>query len=160
MPIVLCRVDERLIHGQVVVGWGGPLRVERIIVIDDELAQSAWEQELYVLGVPDGLEAEFHSVDDARASMAGWAEDAPRTVLLFRDVATLARLAENGGLCGQQVNLGGIHHAPGRRQVLPYLFLNRDEEAELRRVADQGIVIAAQDLPGSRSILLDQLLAA
>jgi mannose/fructose/N-acetylgalactosamine-specific phosphotransferase system component IIB len=52
MPIVLFRVDERLIHGQVVVGWGGPLHADRIVVVDDAIAGSPWEQELYCLGVP------------------------------------------------------------------------------------------------------------
>jgi mannose/fructose/N-acetylgalactosamine-specific phosphotransferase system component IIB len=59
MPIVLCRVDERLIHGQVVVGWGTNLHVRRIVVADDELADSAWEQELYRAGVPDEVRPSF-----------------------------------------------------------------------------------------------------
>ena len=47
MPIVLFRVDERLIHGQVVVGWGSKLRPDRFLVVDAALATSEWEQELY-----------------------------------------------------------------------------------------------------------------
>ena len=46
VPIVLFRVDERLIHGQVVIGWGHELRPERYVVVDDDLAESPWEQEL------------------------------------------------------------------------------------------------------------------
>jgi PTS system mannose-specific IIB component/fructoselysine and glucoselysine-specific PTS system IIB component len=52
MPIVLLRVDERLIHGQVVVGWGEHIHMDRIAVVDDEISASPWEQELYCLGVP------------------------------------------------------------------------------------------------------------
>jgi hypothetical protein len=65
MPVVLYRVDERLIHGQVVVGWGGPLNADRLIVVDDDLAASPWEQELYCLGVPAEFEAHFTTVAEA-----------------------------------------------------------------------------------------------
>ena len=40
MPIVLCRVDDRLIHGQVVVGWGQALGINRIVLVDDQVAAS------------------------------------------------------------------------------------------------------------------------
>jgi mannose/fructose/N-acetylgalactosamine-specific phosphotransferase system component IIB len=158
MPIVLFRVDERLIHGQVVVGWGGPLHADEMVVIDDELAASPWEQELYSLGVPADIEASFATVEEARSAYPGWQDSARRSILLVRDVATLRRLAQNGTLRGQAVNLGGIHHAAGRRGVLPFLFLSKEEEAELRQIAEGGVTIAAQDLPASKNVPLDQLL--
>jgi mannose/fructose/N-acetylgalactosamine-specific phosphotransferase system component IIB len=160
MPIVLFRVDERLIHGQVVVGWGGPLQFDRMIVVDDDLAESSWEQELYALGVPDEMEASFVGVEEARRSLEGWRSDPARVSILVRNISTLRRLAEDGALRGQTVNLGGIHHGAGRRRVLPYLFLGPEEEQELKRIEASGATIAAQDLPGSRSVALDQLLGA
>jgi PTS system mannose-specific IIB component/fructoselysine and glucoselysine-specific PTS system IIB component len=57
MSIVLFRVDERLIHGQVVVGWGERLHIQQIVVVDDQLRESPWEQELYCLGVPPSVDA-------------------------------------------------------------------------------------------------------
>ncbi len=59
MPVVLYRIDERLIHGQVVMGWGPQLGVEHYVVVDDELATSEWEQDLYRLGLPDATTADF-----------------------------------------------------------------------------------------------------
>ena len=56
MPIELYRIDDRLIHGQVVVGWGQPLSLRFIVLVDDEVASSDWEQELYRMGVPPGDE--------------------------------------------------------------------------------------------------------
>jgi mannose/fructose/N-acetylgalactosamine-specific phosphotransferase system component IIB len=44
MAIVLFRVDDRLTHGQVVVGWGRPLGINRIVLVDEQVAGSAWEQ--------------------------------------------------------------------------------------------------------------------
>jgi mannose/fructose/N-acetylgalactosamine-specific phosphotransferase system component IIB len=161
MPIVLFRVDERLIHGQVVVGWGGPLHADRIVVADDAIAESPWEQELYCLGVPPEIEASFLSVAQARDQVPRWRDDAlHRTIVLVRDVATLRRVSDGHALRGEEVNLGGIHHAAGREKLLPYLFLTPAEGQVLRDVAAEGVRITARDLPATRPVPLDDLLSA
>ena len=158
MPIVLLRVDERLIHGQVVVGWGGPLHAGHIVVVDDDIAGSPWEQELYCLGVPPEMEASFASVADARPRLAEWRAGARKVIVLVRDVATALRLAEGGLLRGDEVNLGGIHHAEGRERVLPYLHLSDGDRDTLRRIAGTGAVVSARDLPAGRRVPLEELL--
>ena len=160
MPIVLFRVDERLIHGQVVVGWGGPLHADRIVVVDDALAASAWEQELYCLGVPPEIEARFVSVQGARDAFAGWAGVGHRTIVLVRDVATARRLAEHGLLRGVEVNLGGVHHAAGRTALLPYLHLTGEEMESLREIGASGATVTARDLPANRGVSLEELARA
>ncbi|HST61823.1 MAG TPA: PTS sugar transporter subunit IIB [Longimicrobium sp.] len=158
MPIVLLRVDERLIHGQVVVGWGGPLHAEHMVVVDDDIAASPWEQELYCLGVPPEMEASFASVADARSQLAAWRDGGRRVIVLVRDVATAARLAEGGLLNGDEVNLGGIHHAEGRERVLPYLHLSDGDRDTLRQIAAAGALVSARDLPAGRRVPLEELL--
>ena len=157
MSILLYRVDERLIHGQVVVGWGARLNPRRIVVVDDELAASTWEQELYAAGVPMDMEAEFRSVDEAAARLEDWQASAERIILLTRDVATMSRLAARGGLEGREVNIGGIHLAPGRSQVLRYVFLNDEERRQLREMGEAGVDVVARDLPDARAVRLDEL---
>ncbi len=158
MPIVLFRVDERLIHGQVVVGWGERLNMDRIVVVDDELSASAWEQELYCLGVPPTVDAVFATVEEARRDLEHWRDDPRRVVVLVRNVDTLRRLADGALLDAQEINLGGIHAAPVRQRVLPYLFLSDEERDALRSIARSGARVSARDLPGSRAVPLDELL--
>src|SRR5262245_3430728 len=158
MSIVLFRVDERLIHGQVVVGWGTHLRPERIVVVDDALASSDWEQELYTLGLPPELEPRFETVAEAREHLSDWRTGSARMIVLTRDVGTMRRLAEGGYLRGDDVNIGGLHHAAGRRMVLPYVFLSDEEANELTALAEEGAHITARDLPGSRRVELADLL--
>lgn len=158
MAIVLYRVDERLIHGQVVVGWGTELHPDRIVVVDDDLSASAWEQELYCLGLPDGLEAEFDTVDAARDSLPRWRASANRIIVLTRDIATMRRLAEGGRLRGEEINLGGIHYANGRSAVLPYLYLSNDERTELEELSSQGAILSARDVPSARKVDLSHLM--
>ncbi len=158
MAIVLLRIDERLIHGQVIVGWGATLHPERIVVIDDDLADSAWEQELYTLGLPEDVSAEFHSVSEGRLRLAAWRSSTTRTVILTRTVEAMQRLAAEGALRGAEVNIGGLHHAPGRQQVLPYVFLSDDERTALQELAEAGLDVSARDVPGARRINLAHLL--
>lgn len=159
MSIVLLRVDERLIHGQVVVGWGERTHMERIAVVDDELSASPWEQELYCLGVPPNVNAVFTTVEEAKRAMPAWREDPLRLTVLLRDCRSLERLAADGTLAGLEVNLGGIHSAPGRERVLPYLFLSEADRNSLQRVAEAGATVSARDLPASKAIPLSDLVA-
>lgn len=157
MPVELFRIDDRLLHGQVVVGWGQPLDIELIVLVDDELAASEWEQEIYQMGVPPGMTVLFETVQGAAASLESYQRDARRSILLTSDVDTMRRLVEAADV--PTVNLGGIHHAPGRTQRLHYVFLTGNEEQALREVADRGVMVTAQDVPAARAVPLGELLA-
>jgi PTS system mannose-specific IIB component/fructoselysine and glucoselysine-specific PTS system IIB component len=70
----------------------------------------------------------------------------------------MAALARDGLLRDQEINVGGIHHSPGRRQALPYVYLSAAEEDALRDLAADGAEVSARDLPTTRPVDLDQLL--
>jgi mannose/fructose/N-acetylgalactosamine-specific phosphotransferase system component IIB len=158
MAIVLFRVDERLIHGQVVVGWGTALHPQLIVVVDDGLAESPWEQELYCLGLPPRLETRFVTVEQGRARLVEWQTGSLNVFVLTRDIRSMRQLLENAAVRHADVNIGGIHYAPGRRAVLPYVYLSDEERDEMAQLADSGASISARDLPSSRRINLPQLL--
>lgn len=157
MSIVLYRVDERLIHGQVVVGWAA-LKPQRMVVVDDELAVSDWEQDLYTLGLPPDLASDFLSVEQAHVRLASLIAGSERVILLTRDVKTMQRLAENGCMRGAEVNIGGIHAAAGRRPVLAYVYLSDDELGQLRSLAAAGVTVFARDLPNGKRVAAEQLM--
>ena len=160
MPIALYRIDDRLIHGQVVVGWGQPLELRFIVLVDDDVADSEWEQELYRMGVPPGMTVYFHNVTDAALALPGYQADARPGIVLTGNIATMARLVEAGNGSIRSVNIGGVHHASGRVPRLRYVFLNTAEAEGLRGIAEQGVSVTAQDLPGTKPVQLDDLLAA
>ncbi len=159
MSVVLYRIDERLIHGQVVMGWGPQLAVEHYVVVDDELATSEWEQDLYRLGLPDAATAVFMTVQEARVRLGEIDADDRPTVVLTRTVGAMAGLAEGDVLRGREVNVGGLHHAAGRTERIPYVFLGQAEAEGLQALADEGVEVSARDLPGSRAVDLETLLA-
>lgn len=156
MTLVLNRIDDRLIHGQVVVGWGQPLDVRFVVLVDDQVAGSDWEQELYRMGTPPEMDVYFHSVNSATSMVNQYREDERRGILLTGDVQSMLCLVKEAGI--REVNVGGIHHRAGRRQRLRYVFLTPDEEQLLRAMAAQGATVVAQDVPAAQPVPLNDLL--
>lgn len=156
MTLLLYRIDDRLIHGQVVVGWGQPLDVHFIVLVDDVVAASEWEQELYRMGVPPEMDLYFHTAADAIAAIPKYRADPRKGILLTGDIATMHRLVDGAGI--ETVNVGGIHSRAGRTQRMRYVFLTPDEEQELRSIAAGGVTVMAQDVPGARPVSLDDML--
>jgi Phosphotransferase system, mannose/fructose/N-acetylgalactosamine-specific component IIB len=158
MPIVLYRIDDRLIHGQVVVGWGQPLDIRLLILVDDLVAGSEWEQELYRMAVPPEMEIRFESLGTIAGNHPNYAGDPRRSILITGDVNTMRQLA-----CKipevRKVNLGGLHHRAGRVQKLRYVFLTPQEEQELRDLEHTGIEVTAQDVPSARAHPLSDVLS-
>jgi mannose/fructose/N-acetylgalactosamine-specific phosphotransferase system component IIB len=157
VAIELYRIDDRLIHGQVVVGWGQPLNLGFIALVDDEVAGSEWEQELYRMGVPPEMDVYFATPDDACRQLEQWQADGRAGVLLTGDIETMRRLI---GLCPsiKTVNLGGIHHRAGRTLKLRYVYLSPQEEEALRTLAKDGVAVTAQDVPSARAVPLEDVL--
>ncbi|HWP72574.1 MAG TPA: PTS sugar transporter subunit IIB [Gemmatimonadaceae bacterium] len=158
MALELYRIDDRLIHGQVVVGWGQPLDLGFIVLVDDEVASSDWEQELYRMGVPPDMDVYFDGVEAAATNLERYQDDDRRGLLLTGDIDTMTRLVDSSDAI-RRVNVGGIHHRPGRTQRLRYVFLSPSEEEQLRALAGRNIEVTAQDVPAARPVPLDELLA-
>jgi mannose/fructose/N-acetylgalactosamine-specific phosphotransferase system component IIB len=157
VTLVLNRIDDRLIHGQVVVGWGQPLDVRFILLVDDSVAASEWEQELYRMGAPPEMDVYFLNVSAAVDELPRYRADSRHGILLTGDIDTMRRLVEAGGISA--INLGGIQQPTGRTQRLRYVFLNEDEETALRDIAARGVAVTAQDVPGARPVPLEDILS-
>lgn len=158
MPVELYRIDDRLIHGQVVVGWGQPLDIRLLVLVDDVVATSEWEQELYRMAVPPEMEIRFESVESAAVKHDDIAADKRKSIVIAGDIETMQRLvARVPGISA--VNVGGVHHRAGRNQKLRYLFLTSEEEKSLRDLAEAGVTVTAQDVPSAKAVPLEEILA-
>ena len=158
MPIEVYRIDDRLLHGQVVVGWGQPLALGFFVLVDDEVANSVWEQDLYRMGVPPEMRVHFESVESALSHLAGYRRLPEPGLLLTGDTATMRALVEADPSI-TRVNVGGLHHRAGRSPRLRYIFLDSSEEADLRALGARGVDVEAQDVPGAVPVPLADLLA-
>jgi PTS system N-acetylgalactosamine-specific IIB component len=145
--IALVRVDNRLLHGQILEAWIPRLGVREVVVADDEASSDELARAAMTLCVPPDLPVRVVAVKDVP-----WRElaAAPHGVLvLLRDIDALSR-ARQGGLSPQvapKVNLGNVHFRPGRRPVTPSVFLAEPEIEVLRALAAAGFEIEARAIP-------------
>ena len=149
--ILLVRIDERLIHGQVAVTWRGALGATVFAVVDDEIASAGWERDLVVSGVPDGTRGEVFAVGQAAELWESWLSDGERRLVLFACVASAVALLE-AGVRFDVLNVGGLHERPGRREFLPYVFLDEDEMALCRRLCGANVRLEARNVPSAGAV--------
>ncbi len=147
--ISLVRVDNRLIHGQVVEAWLPYLKVERVAVADDEAASSPLIKAAMGLAVQPSVEVVIDSVGSVDFDQLS--KDDKKTLVLVRDVRNAVE-AMNRGLELQRLNLGNVHFATGRKQVSPSVFLSQDELNQLKVLVDGGVEVDARGVPGDKPI--------
>lgn len=151
----LHRIDDRLVHGQVVIAWGHRLQPQRIEVVDDAIAASDWEREL-LEGAAPGIAVRVRSVLDAAAAYAEEHDRPGGAFLLVRDLPTALRLVEAGAAV-PSFNLGGLHYAPGKDKVNEYIYLDAQDRAAARALLTRGVTLDVQDVPAARPQALTAL---
>jgi mannose/fructose/N-acetylgalactosamine-specific phosphotransferase system component IIB len=157
VTLVLFRIDERLLHGQVIVGWGMRLGIDYYVVVDDDLAASEWEQDIYSAGLPAGTPADFVSVTEAIERFDDLDRRDGRGALLTRGTSEMRAIARAGRLSGRRVNLGGLHAGAGRSRALRYVHLSPEEVSDLREIHESSLGVTARDLPTGREVPLREL---
>jgi len=150
--IVLTRVDNRLIHGQVIEAWLPHLAVGRILVADDEAAHNALMQAAMRMAVPAGVKVDIAPVD--QADFKGAAADGVRTLVLLREVKSVAQARERG-LPATPLNLGNVHAGAGRKAVTRAVFLSDEEVRDLKQLQDGGMPVSFQAVPLEKPLGLE-----
>jgi mannose/fructose/N-acetylgalactosamine-specific phosphotransferase system component IIB len=147
----LVRVDDRLLHGQVLIAWGAALSVQRYLIVDDAMAQSAFERML-VESCGGGVPVEIRGTEEGAARMIALAREPQATVVLVRGLPQaldLVRAVRAAGGTLDQLNLGGAHHAAGKERVHDYVYLDAADRAALTALTALGVRVSVQDVPAA-----------
>jgi N-acetylgalactosamine PTS system EIIB component len=155
--ITLVRVDNRLLHGQILEAWVPRLAIDQVIVADDEAAASDLAKAAMTLCVPPELPVRILALADV--DFAAIARSRAKVLVLVRDPGGLAR-ARAAGLTpalAPKVNLGNVHFGPGRRQVTPSVFLSDDDLRAVREVVAAGFEVEARAIPSEPPAGMDEI---
>lgn len=140
------RVDNRLIHGQVVEAWVPHIGARSIIVGNDDLAQDEMQQEIMSLAIPRAVDGVFLSID----ALAGDGRLKPghreSTLLLFSTCLDVRR-AFDKGLDLPVLNVGNLHYSSGKRQLSPSISLGPEDESCLRYLMEKGVELDFRCVP-------------
>jgi PTS system mannose-specific IIB component len=154
VTLVLSRVDDRLVHGQVVEGWLRVVQAERVVVVCDQAAQDALQKGMMRLALPEEVALDVMPLETALRELSRFVVNKERVLLLLPGVKELRVLVE-GGVALQDVNLGGVHDGPGRRSVAPNLFLSEADRKDLAVVLARKVIIETRALPSDPIVPLD-----
>lgn len=136
------RVDNRLVHGQVIEAWLPYTGVRHLVVANDELAADVLRQQIVTLAVPQRITMSFSTL----AELPGVLRCFPDAFVLLEHCRDAAR-ALDVGVSIESLNVANLHYAPGKRQVLPHVAVSREDEIILRRFAEGGALLDFRSVP-------------
>ena len=156
---LLVRVDNRLVHGQVLEAWVPALEAAALWVADDEAAGDALAQAAMELAIPARVTLEVMTLAHAGERLRAGGGGAPeRTLVLVREVAGATAL-HAAGMRIPRLNLGNVHFRAGRKQVAPTLYLDASELEALEALARAGSEVEWRAVPNDSPIPLASLRA-
>ncbi|MGL4573112.1 MAG: PTS N-acetylgalactosamine transporter subunit IIB [Clostridium sp.] len=149
MPnILLTRIDNRLIHGQVGVTWVNHLSANLILVANDEVARDPVQQNLMEMVLPDAIQTRFFTIEKT-IKVIHKAADRQKIFLVCKTPQDALRLIE-GGVPVKQLNIGNMHFSEGKEQISSTVSLDNDDKKTIRKIIDLGIKVEIRRVPDER----------
>ena len=148
MNIVACRVDERLVHGQIMASWAKRLQLRRIVIVDDKVAADDFMRTVLALSAPAGVAIDVLTVADAAGRISADA-GSENVMLLFKVPGPALELTR--ALAGtpheiSSLNLGNLGSGPGRTELTRRVFLSAEERDQVRELQGLGVRLYLQML--------------
>jgi len=140
------RIDDRLIHRQVVVGWREVLQPQHIILCSDDVARSDWQRTIYQSAVPEDILASVMTVMETINFLKCDQKSAERVLLLVDNPRSIVQLVD-AGVDIQHVNVGGMHFKPGKNQIAPFIFVDQRDIDSFTILVQKGIELEGRDVP-------------
>lgn len=159
MDKVYYRVDDRLIHGQVVTAWAREYDLEQVLIIDDGAASDPLFRQIIAATAPSGIKVKVLTVATAADEVQAARSGEKPTLVLVKGPAPLLALQERG-IPIREVVFGGMQFRPGRKQVTRTISLGPEEELQCRALARNGTALVVQVVPTDRRQDLLPLLGA
>jgi fructoselysine and glucoselysine-specific PTS system IIB component len=154
--MLILRVDDRLIHGQVVAGWARPLGIEILMLASDTICKDEWACNAYQLAIPEGITFNCMSIEQCSALVEK--QDKKRIMIIVESVHDAHRLLQKR-IIVREVNIGGLGYRTNTREVAPYIHLSPAEIEDVVRLFQMGVRVIGKQLPNSASIDVIKTLA-
>ena len=145
MEIAFCRIDDRLIHGQVATVWSKVTGCNRIMCVSDEVAKDELRKKLLLQVVPPGLKCYVIPVDKAIEAYKNPKYNSFKTLFLFTNPKDVLR-AVKGGIPFKSVNLGGKCFKDGDTLISQAVSVNAEDVAAIKELVGMGIEVEMRKL--------------
>ena len=149
--IVLARIDDRLIHGQVVTSWVKQTNANRIIIVDNPLTKDVFMQRLLKAAAPSGISVNILTTEDAVKFLK---EDpaAGENVIILVKVPEAIEALIDGGVVLDKVILGGMGAKEGRSRFNKNVSASSKEVECIKRILEKGVSMYYQMVPNEKAV--------
>jgi mannose/fructose/N-acetylgalactosamine-specific phosphotransferase system component IIB len=150
--LILYRVDDRLVHGQVAEGWVPHLKADELAVVSDEIAADELRRNIMRFATPEGVALKIMTVDEAAAYLPEAQASTRKVLLLLPSLAEALALLDKG-LKIPALNIGGMHYSAGKNlSIGKAIFLSDQDCAALRKLSAAGIAIEGRGVPSDNPV--------
>jgi PTS system mannose-specific IIB component len=156
MNIKLFRIDDRLIHGQVMTSWSKTTKAERIYIVDDQVVKDEFMCKIMKMAAPNGMEVNVFSIEDGAKVIQEITDEKP-TIVLMKVPQTAIKLVENG-VPMENLNVGGMGAGPGRKKLYKNISASEEEKETLRSLSEKGVKIEFRIVPDDKGIPLSKVI--
>lgn len=143
--IKICRIDDRLIHGQVITTWVNVYKIEQVIILNEELVHDAIQTNVLKMSAPPNIK--LHVFSPAKFMEIIAKNPLSRnTMLLFSSVFDVLEVV-NSGLVISKLNVGGMRLEGNREQLTKAVSVNKEERQAFKTLLEKGVDVEIQMLP-------------
>ena len=153
--IRLVRVDFRLMHGQVIANWVNQVDANAILIINEQLANDKFMQNVYKMAAPKGIRVSIMNLEKAMVRFQSEKWNDRRLIVLFKSV-TDAKIAFDKGFPMKELQVGGLGSGNGRVQITNQIWLNKDDTEKLMEINNKGTKVHLRAVPKKEAISIER----
>lgn len=154
--ICFSRIDDRLIHGQVVTTWVNLYQIEQIVILNDKIAGDKTQKNILAMAAPQGIKVKAFGIEKF-AEVIKTTPITRRTMLLFTTSTDVLEAVERG-VDVSELNIGGMRYQEGRERLTKALSVSPAEREAFKKLLGQGIKITIQMVPKDEKIDLQEVI--
>jgi len=155
--IVLTRIDDRLIHGQVMTAWVKYTQANRIIIVDDAVSQDPFMEKVLKMAAPPGIKVEVYNIEKAVEVLKKEGQEGEKIIVLVKYPGTVYALIESG-IEIKELNVGGMGAAPGRKSIYKNISVSAEEREIFKKILSSGTKISIRIVPDDKEVDIKKFL--
>ena len=139
--LLLARVDDRLIHGQVMTAWMKLLPAKEILIADDKVAKDPFMTQVLTMAAPAGVKVKVYSVEETAKALKDGLK--VPSIILAKTPLTYEKIVDLGAHI-PEINIGGMGVSGDRTKFFRNISASEEEKRMLKELAEAGSKIGVR----------------
>ena len=153
---IYIRIDDRLIHGQVIVGWVKKLGIKKLVVINDRINSDDLQKKLISMSVPEDTELHILPLNGACKLSIDNISTGEKMLIVLESIVDCYEVIND--LPAKNIIIGGLHYKEKREKIFPNFAIDLNDKELLLKLLKQGVKIVFQSLPDYKAVNISDIL--